>query len=55
MKAHLDAFIIDVSIGNLLAKGLVDIGCSTSVVHSTYVPQCRGDIYISAFDGSQIK
>ena len=56
MKAHLDALpIIDVLIGNKPARGLVDTGCSTSVVHSRYVPQCRGEIYISAFDGSQIK
>lgn len=55
-KAHLNALpIIDVLIGNTPARGLVDTGCSTSVVHSRYVPQCEGEIFISAFDGSQIK
>lgn len=56
MKAHLDALpIIDILIGNKPVRGLVDTGCSTSVVHSRHVPQCRGEIYIHAFDGSQIK
>lgn len=56
MKAHRSALpIIDILVENEPARGLVDTGCSTSVVHSRYVPQCRGDIYISAFDGSQIK
>lgn len=56
MKAHLYALpIIDILIGNKPVRGLVDTGCSTSVVHSRHVPQCRGEIYIHAFDGSQIK
>ncbi|XP_068237273.1 uncharacterized protein [Palaemon carinicauda] len=36
-------------------QGLVDTGCSTSVVHSKFVPRCKGEVYISAFDGSHIK
>ncbi|XP_068233538.1 uncharacterized protein [Palaemon carinicauda] len=55
-KVHLDTLpIIDVWIGNLTAKGLVDTGCSTFVVHSKFVPCCKGEVYISAFDGSHIK
>ncbi|XP_068224554.1 uncharacterized protein [Palaemon carinicauda] len=55
-KVHLDTLpLIDVWIGNLTAKGLVDTGCSTSVVHSKFVPRCKGEVYISAFDGSHIK
>ncbi|XP_068224614.1 uncharacterized protein [Palaemon carinicauda] len=51
-KVHLDTLpIIDVWIGNLT----VDTGCSTSVVHSKFVPHCKGEVYISAFDGSHIK
>lgn len=47
--------IIDVLIGNKPARGLVDTGCSTSVGLYRHVSQCKGEIYISAFDGSQIK
>ncbi|XP_068240110.1 uncharacterized protein [Palaemon carinicauda] len=55
-KVHLDTLpIIDVWIGIETAKGLVATGCSTSVVHSKFVPRCKGEVYISAFDGSHIK
>ncbi|XP_068224113.1 uncharacterized protein [Palaemon carinicauda] len=36
-------------------QGLVDTGCSTSVLHSKFVPRCKGEVYTSAFDGSHIK
>ncbi|KAK7073396.1 hypothetical protein SK128_018730 [Halocaridina rubra] len=38
-----------------LAKVLVNIGCSTTVVHSRYMAQCEGDAHIDAFDGGQIR
>ncbi|XP_068240111.1 uncharacterized protein [Palaemon carinicauda] len=55
-KVHLDTLpIIDVWIGNETAKGLIDTGCSTSVVLFKFLPHCKGEVYISVFDGSHIK
>lgn len=55
-KARLKSLpVIDVLIGNQPARGLVDTACTTSVVHSSYVPQCRGETYVIAFNGGIIK
>ncbi|XP_068216319.1 uncharacterized protein [Palaemon carinicauda] len=40
----------ETQIGNEITKGLVDTGCSTSVVDSKFVPHCK-EVYISAFVG----
>ena len=56
VKVRLDTLpIIDVMIGGKLARGLVDTGCSTSVVHAKFVPRCDGEQLISAFNGDQVK
>ena len=48
--------MIDINIGDNCVRRLVDTGCTITVVHSKYVPHCKGgrNFYVKAFNGSQI-
>ena len=41
--------------GGTIARGLVDTGCTTTLVSSQLVADCKGESYISAFDGREVK
>lgn len=41
--------------GNCSARGLVDTGCTKTIVHSKLVDGCTGETFIGVFDGSQVK
>ena len=42
------------AVNNQPVRGLVDTGCSTTLVHSKLVPKCSGSSTVVAFDGKTV-
>ena len=54
VKAH-SLPIIYLKVNDCSVRGLIDSGCTRTIVHSRLVVGCEGETFVSAFDGRQVK